>query len=157
MPGLGLAEQIRAAEAKLSQLYSARAAKIGTGKQPEAAGTSRARVDHHAGCAFPPAYNFTGWRGRDVKQPAPWCPVERRHPTPRSLEDLAREGESRKVAVLPSLLVPCCAHSGTTFLWRCMLNAFHPERVCGRLNPRSRHNPSYAMHTAGWTASRLLD
>ena len=58
--------------------------------------------------------------------------------------------------ILPSLLVPCCAHSGTTFLWRCMRYAFHPERVCGRVS-RRRGNPRLAYLSSEWTASSCAD
>ena len=58
--------------------------------------------------------------------------------------------------ILPSLLVPCCAHSGTTFLWRCMRYAFHPERVCASVS-RQRGNPRLAYTSSEWTASSCAD
>lgn len=143
MPATGhptLPQQIEAAEAHLGTLYRARAAGL---FPPRAA---------HARCEFPPAYNFTHWPHADVRMPAKYCAPEHRHPTARSLADLARDGHVAPVTVLPSLIVPCCAHSGTTFLWRCMQYAFHPEKVCGRVNPRSRHNPLYATRHAEWTS-----
>ena len=91
-------------------------------------------------------------RLHDVKLPAPWCAPEELPPSPaRSLEALASGGHHGAVTVLPSLLVPCCAHSGTTFLWRCMLYAFHPQRVCGSVS-RSLHNPRYAHRVEEWSS-----
>ena len=103
-------------------------------------------------CSFPPHTNFSNWPHADVKLPTPWCPAESRPPPAISLPQLALEGRTGNTPVLPSLLVPCCAHSGTTFLWRCMLYAFHPQRVCGRRSC-SRGNPSYAGSAQEWTNS----
>ena len=75
-------------------------------------------------------------------------------PTRGTKHGVAKRLPAAAVPVLPSLLVPCCAHSGTTFLWRCMQYAFHPQRVCGGLNPTSPHNPRYAGSHADWTAQR---
>ncbi len=124
--------------------------------------------DSASTCSFPPSANFTLWHGNDVKLPVPWCGARERPAaaSSKSLATLAREcgaaleqpearrpahcrGESPTI-VLPSLLVPCCAHSGTTFLWRCMQYSFHPEKVCGRLS-RSPGNPGYAGHVNDWT------
>jgi hypothetical protein len=103
-------------------------------------------------CALPPSFNFSGWRGADEKLAVPWCPASATGPPPsRSLADLARDRHGT-VAVLPSLLVPCCAHSGTTFLWRCMSYAFHPQRVCGGVT-RRRGNPWYAHRHELWSTA----
>ena len=104
-------------------------------------------------CAFPPAANLSqrSPTAEDVKLPVPWCEAEAAPRSPvRSLEDLAASNHAGPVTVFPSLLVPCCAHSGTTFLWRCMLYAFHPQRVCGTLS-RSAHNPRYAQRHDEWS------
>jgi hypothetical protein len=103
-------------------------------------------------CQFPPPANFTHWSRdhADAKLPHPWCPVEMAPPPARSLGQLAVEWTNGTVPVLPSLLVPCCAHSGTTFLWRCMQYAFHPQRVCGR-RVGMRHNPAYATRSEDWS------
>ena len=105
-------------------------------------------------CSFPPSANLSLPSPQaDVKLPSPWCTPET-HP-PAHVADLgslvAAGNGAEHVTVLPSLLVPCCAHSGTTFLWRCMLYAFHPQRVCGRTT-RSPHNPHYASRTDEWSA-----
>ena len=125
-------------------------------------------VDDRLGtCPFPPAFNFTDWTGPDVKMPVPWCEPRTLPPQVRTLEELAASRarlsvgsdevvpvrSKAKVTVIPSLIVPCCAHSGTTFLWRCMRYAFHPSMVCGRTNPASRTNPAYAEFSSQWNAS----
>ena len=105
-------------------------------------------------CFFPPAVNFTHWQGVDVRMPYPWCPPSDNAPPALSLDQLAQDRtwpQGRKVAVLPALLVPCCAHSGTTFLWRCMKYAFVPPVVCGRPS-RRKHSPNYAGLSTQWTA-----
>ena len=111
-------------------------------------------------CIFPPAVNFTNWHGLDVRMPHPWCPPSDEVPPARSLEELARDPAwptGKKLKVLPSLLVPCCAHSGTTFLWRCMKHAYVPGVVCGRPNPRRPKDPDFAESTGQWTAKTCGD
>ena len=133
---------IASLEAQLSRLYAERAAIPHHSKHSKATST----------CVFPPSYNFTHWAGSDVKLPVPLCPAQSAHPPAESLAQLASQGVVGPVPVVPSLLVPCCAHSGTTFLWRCMAYAFHPQRVCGRVSS-SRHNPLYASTHQEWTAT----
>jgi hypothetical protein len=91
---------------------------------------SRTQLSPHT-CTFPPSTNWSFLsRATDVKLPSPWCAVKDQPRSPvRSLPALAAEGYAQPVSVVPSLLVPCCAHSGTTFLWRCALYAFHPQKV----------------------------
>ena len=69
---------------------------------------------------------------------------------------LDRLAPGTKVPLLPSLLVPCCPHSGTTFLWRCMRHAFHPERVCARLSGKPG-NPHLALTADKWDAASCGD
>ena len=86
----------------------------------------------------------------------PWCEPRKTPPSALSLDELAADSTRpahRKVPVVPSLIVPCCAHSGTTFLWRCMRYAFHPSVVCGRLNPKREHEPLYADRHEEWNTS----
>ena len=101
-------------------------------------------------CAFPPSTNLSIFTGPDVRLPTPWCTPEAVPPPARSLVELAAAGQTSPIPVLPSLLVPCCAHSGTTFLWRCMQYAFHPQRVCGA-RTSVPHNPAYAGRVGQWT------
>lgn len=111
------------------------------------------RAEPGMSCTFPPAANFTDWQGIDVKLPLPWCRPIEEAPVVRALDEHARDKRRQpgdKVLVVPSLLVPCCAHSGTTFLWRCMSYAFHPEKACGRLASRST-DPQYAYVADDWT------
>lgn len=104
-------------------------------KQREGAEVGRAA--QKPSCSFPPASTVRGEPGQaDVRLRHPFCEAVRTPLPSGSLSELAAEGVS-DVAVLPSLLVPCCAHSGTTFLWRCMQYAFHPERVCGSVADRA--------------------
>ena len=89
-------------------------------------------------CDFPPpAHDAFAKTHNDVRWPHPRCnPITHQHqhthtptadaPTPKVLH--------------PSLFVPCCAHSGTTFLWRCMRYAYHPERVCATPQPNRLHS-----------------
>ena len=109
-----------------------------------------------SGCRLPEAVNLSDWRGPDVRLPYRYCHAA---PRPRMLGRTAYfataagdapPSTSRMAGVLPTLLVPCCAHSGTTFLWRCMLYAFHPEKVCGSLG-KSPVDPNYATRTSNWT------
>ena len=107
-------------------------------------------------CTFPPAFNFTNWRGPDVKMMVPWCEPRKTPPSALSLDELAADPARlphSKVPVVPSLIVPCCAHSGTTFLWRCMRYAFHPSVVCGRVDPKREHEPLYADRHEQWNTS----
>jgi hypothetical protein len=150
--------QIGIVEAQLSRLYATRNSLANPGK---------AKVDGEPfsnRCAFPPSANLSHWRGTDVKMPVPWCEASSQPPPSRSLDELALEWQERRKAdpsqrplgaipVLPSLIVPCCAHSGTTFLWRCMEYAFHPKRVCGHLGA-TLQNPTYAERQSDWTADR---
>ena len=80
----------------------------------------------------PPAPNVSA--RPDASQLPPWCPSERQPPPALSLEQISlmrrHQPGGEKVPVLPSLLVPCCAHSGTTFMWRCLHYAMHPDKVC---------------------------
>ena len=114
-------------------------------------------------CAYPLMYNFTDWNGLDKRMPLPWCKPRTRPPLVRSLKSLAagqQNGEahnSGNIAVVPSLIVPCCAHSGTTFLWRCMRYAFHPSVVCGEKSTTSSHNPAYAETSSEWTSSACAE
>ena len=133
--------RIATLEAELETLYASQA---------------RARQDATAAagassCAFPPAVDFTNWTGPDVKQPYPQCSPRHQAPLAADLAVLAAQRPQMPAPVLPSLLVPCCAHSGTTFLWRCMMYAFHPATVCGRPSD-SPHNPEYAELSTQWTA-----
>lgn len=108
-------------------------------------------------CQFPPPFNFSGWSGRDVRMMAPWCKPLTIAPVSRSLEQLAADPTWRhgdKVVAIPSLIVPCCSHSGTTFLWRCMLYAFSPAVVCGQRNPLKPHNPQYAKLHEDWSTNK---
>ena len=147
-----LNERIQGLEARLSTLYAARGRLVGTGTNSAVAPVLAHKQPSGSSCSFPPAHNFTNWSGADVKLPEPWCSVESRHPPARSTVELARSGDSGPTVILPSLLVPCCAHSGTTFLWRCMAYAFHPQRVCGHVSG-SPHNPAYATRYEQWALS----
>ena len=150
-----LDKQIGSLEAQLSNLYSMR---MILQRSP----TVRKHAVIESSCDFPPAYNFSNLKGKDDKLTVPWCEPDSKHPTSRSLEDLSREGQGGPIAVLPSLLVPCCAHSGTTFLWRCMNYAYHPQRVCGRTSaPKKRQKGRFtperqvlALRHEEWTASK---
>ena len=53
--------------------------------------------------------------------------------------EVYRDGLSR---VMPTVFVAGPAKSGSTFLWECIHNAFHPQRVCS------------STKTAGWSDSR---
>ena len=144
-------QQINTLEAQLSRLYAERR-KVAVPWDTAASASS---------CDFPPAANFSNWSGDDVRMPQPWCEADAHHPPTSSLEKLAREGHSGPVTVLPSLLVPCCAHSGTTFLWRCMSYAYHPQRVCGRVDAaalsrrgaRRRADLELARRHEDWTST----
>ena len=71
---------------------------------------------------MPEAVNLSDWRGLDVRLPYRYCHAA---PRPRMLgrtayfataADDAPPSTPHIAGVLPTLLVPCCAHSGTTFL-----------------------------------------
>ena len=104
-------------------------------------------------CTFPPAYNASAPSAPDLKFPRTRCLRQRVAPVNGPAHVLAsRLPAGATHPVLPSLLVPCCAHSGTTFLWRCMRYAFHPERVCGSVSSK-RGDPRLAWTSSEWTAS----
>ena len=85
-------------------------------------------------CQLPENVNLSlptrPWK-RDVKYPYPLCRPDITPPKVYHLPDINHSHDT--VVAYPSLFVPCCAHSGTTFLWRCMLYAFHPELVCANV------------------------
>ena len=107
-------------------------------------------------CTFPPAYNASAPSAPDLKFPRTRCLRQRVAPVNGPAHVLAsRLPAGATHPVLPSLLVPCCAHSGTTFLWRCMRYAFHPERVCGSVSSK-RGDPRLAWTSSEWTASSCV-
>ena len=104
-------------------------------------------------CTFPPAYNASAPSALDLKFPRTRCLRQHVAPVNGPAHVLASHLPAGAThTVLPSLLVPCCAHSGTTFLWRCMRYAFHPERVCGSVSSK-RGDPRLAWTSSEWTAS----
>ena len=99
-----------------------------------------ARASDNGTCAMPPPANLSLSDSPDQQYLHPLCRPRRQQ------GQTARDKAHGAAPVLPSLLVPCCAHSGTTFLWRCMLHAFHPERVCAHL-PAPRTSPATSPTT----------
>ena len=101
-------------------------------------------------CAFPPAHNTSTFASEpDRKYPRGLCKPQLEPPPTGAA--LAQLPPGRTVPLVPSLLVPCCAHSGTTFLWRCMRYAFHPERVCGATGSKVGE-PALAWTSNEWSA-----
>ena len=96
-------------------------------------------------CAFPLRANASRRRQRHSR-----CSPDRRAPDARPLPSLANAGVVARIPVLPSLLVPCCPHSGTTFVFQCLTWAFHPERVCGKQALKHGGPPSLAHYSDAW-------
>lgn len=78
---------------------------------------------------------------RSVPPPRSWAEcnfsrLQRYYPRELAAER-ASAAALRTTRVLPTLFVPCCPKAGTTFLNRCVSQAFHPSVVCGDADPAS--------------------
>jgi hypothetical protein len=86
----------------------------------------------------PAGNRYAGLESSLEKLPLPREALPHDQPVPNSIAQLLRNESSQPV--LPEVFMPCCAKTGTTFLWGCTTLAFRPSIVCGSNDARKWTN-----------------
>lgn len=100
---------------------------VTAGATPAPRGTGGAGVDDDGGA--PAGNRFAGLEKELEVLPLPRGVLPHEPAPPTTTAQVLANASLQPV--LPTVFVPCCAKTGTTFLWGCTSQAFRPNFVCG--------------------------